>query len=70
MNRRKLFSFLATSPVVAVGAIAKAAQPIEDEITVKCINFGDYFRMILNKDGSVKMERISKPYNYISFIPD
>jgi len=39
LHRRKLFSFLMASPVVAIGTIAKASQPTE--IDVDRIKIGD-----------------------------
>lgn len=40
MNRRKLFSFLAVSPVAALGAVARAKEPTE--ISVDRIELGAF----------------------------
>jgi len=71
MNRRKLFSFLAVSPLAAVGEIAKANQGTE--IAVERIRVGDDFVIEATPEGSVKMSRPSQQGAYcgggIEFLP-
>jgi hypothetical protein len=55
MNRRALFSFLAASPVVAVGEIARATQPATLEVDK--LKVGGIFEIGVNEKGTVVMKR-------------
>jgi hypothetical protein len=59
MNRRKLFSFLAASPIGVLGAAAQAKQPLE--ISVERINVGrDYEIAIRHGDLCLKFSPLEK----------
>jgi hypothetical protein len=70
MNRRKLFSFLATSPVAVIAAVAQAKQPTE--ISVDRLNLGEDFEMVTEPGEhgeSLHLRRKDDRSTSLSFLP-